>query len=164
MRRFRYRLPVMVALLLLAVAVPTAASAQAETVVTNTRFPLSASAFVPCALGGQGEAVLVSGTAHIVVVTTTDAQGQPHVIVTVNYQGLQGRGLTSGDRYVGVAAENQISNFEPLAPWVVTMAQTVQFVGQGPDNNFMVKSLLHLTVDATGKVAAFKQELQIECR
>jgi len=162
MRRFRYRLPVVVALLLL--AVPTAASAQAETVVTNTSFPLSASAFVPCALGGQGEEVLVSGTAHIVVVTTTDAQGQPHVIATGNYQGLQGTGLTSGDRYIGVAAENQISNFEPLAPWVVTMTQTVQFIGQGPDNNFMVKFLHHLTVDATGTVTVSKAELQIECR
>ena len=162
MRRFRYRLPVVVALLLL--AVPTAASAQAETVVTNTSFPLSASAFVPCALGGQGEEVLVSGTAYIVVVTTTDAQGQPHVIATANYQGLQGTGLTSGDRYVGVAAGNQIFNFEPLAPWVVTMTQTVQFIGQGPDNNFMVKFLHHLTVDATGTVTVSKAELQIECR
>jgi|SRR5829696_2136856 len=164
MRRFRYRLPVVVALLLLTMAVPTAASAQAETVVTNTSFPLSASAFVPCALGGQGEEVLVSGTAHIVVVTTTDAQGQPHVIATANYQGLQGTGLTSGDRYVGVAAGNQIFNFEPLAPWVVTTTQTVQFIGQGPDNNFMVKFLSHLTVDATGTVTVSKAELQIECR
>jgi len=164
MRRFRYRLPVVIALLSLIVAVPTAASAQADTVVTNTRFPLSAFAFVPCALGGQGEEVLVSGTAHIVVVTTTDAQGQTHVIVTANYQGLHGTGLTSGDRYVGVAAENQIFNFEPLAPWIVTVTQTVQFVGQGPDNNFIVKSFLHLTVDATGKVAVSKAELQIVCR
>ena len=164
MRRFRYRLPVVVALLLLTMAVPTSASAQADTTVTNIRFPLSASAFVPCALGGQGEEVLVSGTAHIVVVTTIDAQGQPHVVVTANYDGLQGVGLTSGDRYVGVAAENQISNFEPVAPWVVTMTQTVQFVGQGPDNNFMVKFLFHLTVDATGKVTVSKAELQIECR
>ena len=164
MRRFRYRLPAVVALLLVTVAVPTVASAQAETVVTNIRFPLSASAFVPCALGGQGEEVLVSGTAHMVVVTTIDAQGQPHVIVTTNYDGLQGTGLTSGDKYVGVAAENQISNFEPLAPWIVTMTQTVQFVGQGPNNNFMVKFLFHLTVDATGKVTVSKAELQIECR
>jgi hypothetical protein len=77
MRRFRYRLPVVVALLLLTMAVPTAASAQADTTVTNIRFPLSASAFVPCALGGQGEEVLVSGTAHMVVVTTIDAQVSP---------------------------------------------------------------------------------------
>jgi hypothetical protein len=164
MRHFRYRMPIVIALLLLTVAVPTVASAQAETVVTNIRFPLSAFAFVPCALSGQGEEVLVSGMAHMVVVTTTDAQGQTRMIVKANYQGLQGTGLTSGDRYVGVAAENQIYNFAPLAPQIVTITETVQFVGEGPDNNFMVKFVYHVTVDATGKMDVFKYESQIECR
>src|SRR4051794_28077533 len=109
--------------------------ADAQGVSKNIRFPIRVAGFVPCAAGGAGEDVFVEGSAHMVVRPTSERQ---LVVVSTNYQGLSGAGETTGDRYRGVGAEHSYFmrlNGETL---VTSTVETVQFIGQGPDNNFLL--------------------------
>lgn len=135
------------------------ASALAQTpMTTSTRFPLGASTFVPCA----GEQVETSGTAHEVIQLVPLGDGFTVRMLHSNYQGLSGMGLTSGDRYQAVSAATEIT---PIAKATVyTLVLTVQFLGQGPDNNFEEHFLFHFTVNANGEVTASLNELRVECR
>jgi hypothetical protein len=153
----RYLLSSAIAALAMAV---TPASALAET--ENITFPLEAGAFVPCALGGTGEEITTSGTAHLVIQSVAPHQGVTYRVLHDNYQGLRGVGATSRDTYHAVAAETEIvptSEFN-----VVTFAQMIQFIGQGPGNNFQIHFIFHVTVNANGEVTASLYELKITCR
>jgi hypothetical protein len=69
-------------------------------VITNTSTPLDLSVFVPCANGGAGEIVDLSGQLHTVISTTINGNNfsakehfQP--------QGVSGTGETTGAKYQG---------------------------------------------------------------
>jgi hypothetical protein len=150
-------------LTLAALAVPSAAAADGATV---TRSPISASAFVPCALGGAGEQVLVQGTVHTVLVANTDAAGGTHFVLRSNYDSLAGSGQTSGTLYHAVAAEGSSShNFEPFVgpPYNFTFTEHVRFVGAGPGNDFTVTVNNHVTVNANDGLTANRSVLSVSC-
>src|SRR5215813_12030669 len=71
---------------------------QALAITTNDFVPFAQIAFVPCADGGAGELVLISGILHI----------QQHITINNNHatikthaqpQSADGVGLTTGDKY-----------------------------------------------------------------
>jgi hypothetical protein len=152
-----------IAVALLALAAPSAAAADGATV---TRSPITASAFVPCALGGAGEQVLVQGTVHTVLVTNTDAAGGTHFVLRSNYDSLAGSGQTSGTRYHAVGTEGSSShNFDPFTgpPYNFTDTEHIRFVGAGPDNDFTVTFLNHVTVNANDELTADRSVLNVSC-
>src|SRR5205823_4137988 len=80
-------------------ALGAATAAQAE-VVSNTTFPINLSVFVPCANGGAGEVVDLSGSLHDLVTATINGNhvsGKFHD----NPQGVTGTGETTGAKYQG---------------------------------------------------------------
>lgn len=148
---------------LLAVIGQTPAAAEGATVV---RTELSASATVPCALGGLGEEVVVEGTVLTVLLQTTDASGGTHFVLRASYDSLVGTGLTSGTVYHAVATEGTTSyDFDPFVgpPYNLTDTEHVRFVGRGPDNDFSVTTTIHFTVNAEDEVTAEVQDLRIDC-
>jgi hypothetical protein len=148
---------------LAALAAPSAAAAAGATV---TRSPISASTFVPCALGGAGEQVLVQGTITTVLMTSTDAAGGTHFVLRSNYDSLVGSGQTSGTLYHAVATEGSLShNFDPFTgpPYNFTFTEHVRFVGAGPGNDFTVTVLNHVTVNANDEVTADRSVLSVSC-
>jgi hypothetical protein len=152
-----------IAVALVALAAPSAAVADSATV---TRSPISASAFVPCALGGAGEQVVVQGTVKTVIVANTDAAGGTHFVLRSNYDSLVGSGQTSGTLYHAVATEGSSSyNFEPFVgpPYNFTFTEHVRFVGAGPGNDFSVTFNNHSTVNANDELTANRSVLSVSC-
>src|SRR5919201_6754130 len=83
-----------------AVALSTANLAQAA-VSSNVSVPLATSAFVPCANGGAGEVVTLTGNLHILATETFDSAGGVHGTLLFNPQGVPGVGSFSRARYRG---------------------------------------------------------------
>src|SRR5512135_867937 len=110
---------------------------QAATASTVSQsFPISISVFVPCANGGAGEVVNLSGDLHDLFHITYDGQGGVHVKVQDNPQGISGVGLTTGDKYQGTGVTE--TEFNVKVGEEYTSVNNFRIIGQGPGNNFLV--------------------------
>lgn len=145
-----------------ALAGAAAAGAQATTVTTNEQIPIAISVFVPCANGGVGELVELSGTLHVLTHVTIDDQGGLHVKQHFQPRGVSGTGLTSGDTYHGTGVTQ--STFNATAGFEETSINNFRVIGQGPDNNFLVHSTFHVTVTPNGDVTSTVGNFSAECR
>ena len=167
MRRFtskRKTITVALAIMLLVFTLGGVALSQALAITTNDFVPFAQITFVPCANGGAGEPVLISGTLHI----------QQHITINDNRvslkthfqpQGATGVGLVTGDSYqaTGVTQEhdslpiiNGAANF--------TFVNNFKIIGEGSDNNLLIHQTVHVTVDANGVVTTVVDNLSVECR
>jgi hypothetical protein len=153
-----------VALGLVGVAGLRPALAQATTVTTSVRIPLPQPfrVFVPCAAGGTGEIVDLSGTLHVLLHTTLDGSGGFHAKTHFQPQGVTGVGLTTGDTYQGTGV-NQ-NQFNGTVGDESTSVENFRIIGHGPGNNFLVHETLHTTVNAHGVVTAFVSNVSVECK
>lgn len=138
------------------------ASAQATTVTTNERVPIAVFAFVPCANDGAGELVVVTGTLHVLTHVTIDDQGGLHVRQHFQPQGVSGTGLTTGDKYQGTGVTQ--TEFNATAGIEQTSVNNFRIVGQGPDNNLLIHSNVHVTVTPNGDVTSVVENSSVECR
>ena len=136
-------------------------AAAAQTFTTVLEFPVEET-FVPCAAGGEGEEVQLTGTAHSVFHVTLDGAGGLHVKGQVNLQGVTGTGLTTGDKYQATDAVNL--EFNSKVGREDTSGVTANFIGQGNAPNFQFHALLHFTVNADGTVTAFFTNERVECK
>jgi hypothetical protein len=152
----------LLAITAIALAGAAGAGAQATTVTTNEQVPITLFAFVPCANDGAGELVELTGTLHLLSHVTIDAQGGLHVKQHAQPQGVSGIGLTTGDRYQGTGVTQ--SQFNATAAVEETFINNFRIIGQGPDNNFLVHSTFHVTVNANGEVTTVVDNFSIECR
>src|SRR5262245_17491989 len=144
-------------------SVMSVTAAQAE-VVQNEQVPFAQIVFVPCANGGAGELVLISGTLHIltsVTINDNNASIKSHF----QPQGATGVGLTTGDKYNanGVTQETDTLSLQN-GKAEFTFINNFRIVGQGPDNNLEVKQTIHQTVNANGDVTSTVDNTNIECR
>jgi hypothetical protein len=130
--------------------------------VFNAKFPIHLSASVPCANGGAGEVVELTGDLHDMFSYTIDSNGGVHVDVHDNPQGISGTGLTSGDRYhaTGVTRFN-LNSTEAME---VTVVNNFRIIGPGPRNNLLVHDNFHITVNANGDVTASHDNFRVECK
>jgi hypothetical protein len=156
------RLAVLAVVVLGAVASVTAAQA-GNTTITNTSTPISGTEFVPCAAGGAGELVDVSGSIHEVIRTTINGN---NVSMTFheNFQGLKGVGETTGDTYVGNGEEN-VSQTASLNNGQAnfTGQEHININGQGSAPNFSLNVIEHTTVNANGDVTVFFDNFSVDC-
>jgi hypothetical protein len=134
----------------------------AETSTQNVVFVLSTTKFVPCANGGVGEDVFLSGNFHSVFHVTLDGSGGAHVSEVHNPQGISGTGLTTGAKYQGVGASSD--EFTAKVGIEHTSVTNKRIIGQGPGNNFLIHDDSHTTVLANGTVTSFHDNVSIECR
>ena len=136
----------------------------ATTVTTNDQVPFNSSVFVPCANGGAGEVVVLSGTLHLLSHQTVSNSGNFHVKFHAQPQGVSGVGLTTGDQYraTGVTQEEFHSN-GPL-PITDTFINNFRIIGQGPGNNFSVHQTIHITINANGVLTAFVDNTNVDCK
>ena len=167
-RRSLFAVGVLMAAPLLAVALlmpGLVRTAPAEAaIVTQEKVPVDIAVFVPCANGGAGELVLLSGNLHIVITATDDGAGGLHLTTHFQPQGISGVGDVTGDKYqaTGVTRDNQ--NVKPPFPAEYTYVNNFKIIGQGPDNNLLVHENVHLTVNANGEVTADVDNFSVECR
>jgi hypothetical protein len=135
----------------------------AGTVTTNTIIPISFTTFVPCANGGAGEYVALSGYLHEVLSVTLDRSGGVHLTESYNPQGVTGTGLTTGAKYQGAGITRPITNITAPGGYTDTFEDIFRIIGQGSGNNLLVHENFHITVNPDGTVTTFHDTFSVTC-
>lgn len=162
-KRLRLKLSLLtVSVLVVALMVPTFAAAKAETFTVSSKFPIDIVVFVPCANGGTGEDVLLSGSLHDLFHITLNARGGFRVSFVDNPQGVSGFGLTTGAKYQATGITRD--NFGGTVGFEETFINNFRIIGQGPGNNFLVHENFHITINANGTVTSFHDNFSVECK
>jgi len=153
------------AILLVALAVVFSLSSTVSAgVTTNVSTPISLTVPIPCANGGLGETVTLTGNLHILVTLTINAnnvsgklQGQP--------QGISGTGSVTGDKYQGTGVTDQsFKGSLQNGQFETTFINNFRIIGQGPGNNFTVHETLHITINANGTATATVVNTTTDCK
>jgi hypothetical protein len=133
-------------------------------ITDNESSPIFLSVFVPCAAGGAGEIVDLSGNLHTLITETINGNNVSGVM-HFNPQGVSGTGETTGLKYQGTGV-TQTSFKESLQNGQATMTFVNRFdiIGQGPGNNFTIKETAHITFNADGTVTVNFDNFSIECK
>lgn len=139
------------------------AFAQATTDTENQDIPYDQTVFVPCANGGAGELVHLTGELHELFHVTTNDSGGLHVAMHINPKDVSGTGLSTGLSY-RLTGVQQFSLTSADAGGSETFVLRFDVIGQGPDNNFTVHETGHVTVNANGEVTVSFDNTSIECR
>lgn len=139
----------------------TAAAASVTT--TNVISPLEVEIFVPCADGGAGEIVQLSGNIHELFHLTINGN-QFKMKMHAQPQGIYGVGLTSGETYhgTGVTQETYVGSLVNGRA-SSTFVNNFRVIGQGRGNNFMIQELGHFTINALGELTADIHQLSVTC-
>jgi hypothetical protein len=146
--------------LVLGIAVATAKAAVVENDVTD----IDLSVFVPCAAGGVGELVDLSGPLHTLVSFTENDKNVSGYFHS-QPQGISGTGESTGDKYqgTGVTQESFETSFQN-GQANLTFVNNFRIIGQGPKNNFLVHETLHLTFNANGTLTVSHDNFSGACR
>jgi hypothetical protein len=147
----------------LVVSAALSAPARAENVV-NQSVDVDIEVFVPCANGGAGEVVALSGPLHTLITSTINGNkvsGKIHL----NPQGLSGVGLDTGDRYHGTGVtQDHFNGSLQNGLYTETFVNNMRIVGQGSGNNFTVHESFHITINANGEVSSFRENVNADCK
>lgn len=138
------------------------ALARATTFTDNVGVPTEIFVFVPCARGGAGEFVQLSGMLHILFVTTIDDKGGFHSKFHFQPQGISGTGFIKGDKYQGTGVTQ--GSFNGRVGFETTFVNNFKMIGQGPGNNFLIHENVHITVNANGEVTALVDHVSVKCK
>lgn len=114
---------------------------------TNTVEPFSIVLINP----GNFEFVTFSGNVHVNNKVTMWTDGKVHNKNHINYQGVSGIGLTTGDTYHMVSVLN--SHYHSNVGSTETFHQTIGIIHNGGDN-FNANIHTHLTINANGEVTS----------
>jgi len=133
-------------------------------VQVNDKTDISLTVFIPCAAGGAGEIVDLSGPLHTLISFTingNNVSGYFHF----QPQGISGTGETTGDKYqaTGVTQEsfkNSLQNGQAN----LTFVNNFRIIGQGPGNNFLVHETMHITINANGSLTVFHDNFRVACK
>ena len=130
--------------------------------VTQVAMPVDTFLPVPCAVGGAGEMVHLTGAAHMVLAVTYDANGGLHIATHVNTVGLSGVGVTTGNVYHSVQADSFMSN-SGGAGNEFTFINNFLMTAPGAGNNVRVHELIHGYIDTNGNVVAVIDNFTSDC-
>lgn len=167
MKKFLFRrknLSLALAITVLALTLAGAVFGQALAITTNDFVPFAQVVFVPCANGGAGENVLISGTLHLQDHITIN-NNRANIKIHAQPQGAGGVGLTTGDTYNATGVTQEQDSL-PLVGGAAefTFINNFKIIGQGPDNNLLVHQTVHVTINANGVVTTVVDNLSVECR
>jgi hypothetical protein len=133
-------------------------------VQVNDKTLIDLTVFVPCAAGGAGEIVDLSGPLHTLISSTINGNnfsGKFHF----QPQGISGIGETTGDKYQATGVTQQTFKASLQNGQLnLTFVNNFRIVGQGPGNNFLVHENLHINVNADGRLTVFHNNFSIDCR
>lgn len=135
--------------------------AQSSPFTVNARFPLQIEVFIPCANGGAGETVNLSGILHEVFHVTEFADGTFFLKIHDQPQNITGVGETTGAVYEATGVtQTRISSIGPTT----TFINNFRIIGPGPGNNLLIQQLMHVTVNGKGEITAEFARARAECR
>jgi hypothetical protein len=132
-------------------------------VIVNIAEPFEQIVSVPCADGGSGENVLLTGFLHVLVTQTVDARGSLHTTTHFQPMGVAGTGLTTGDVYRATGITRDSVNGLAV-PFEATFVNNFRIIGEGRGNNLLIHEVFHVTVDANGFLTALVDLVSVECK
>jgi len=128
----------------------------------NQIIPWSANNWVPCANGGDGEFVALSGNLHALYNVTFDNHGGVHVKSHYQPQGISGFGSVTGDMYHATGLTQW--EYNAVVGQQYTWVNNYRIIGQGPGNNYVEHEDIHVTVNLDGTVITEHDHLSVECK
>jgi len=132
-------------------------------IVVNESDMITLSVFVPCAAGGAGEVVDLSGDLHSLI-TLTINNNNFSMYMHFQPQGISGTGETTGLSYQATGVTQQTTNGSFVnGQFNTTFINRFDIIGQGSGNNFRVRETAHITVNANGTVTVTFDNFVIEC-
>jgi hypothetical protein len=137
-------------------------SSQASTRTSLVAVPFEDLLFVPCANGGAGEDVLLTGATNFVYQLTWNDHGF-YLSYHFNHHGVTGVGLSSGETFVA-SGGNQTT---AVGSWVNSefIATTdAQMRVTGQSTSFTVNYKVHITITPDGNVAVNVREQTADCK
>jgi hypothetical protein len=136
------------------------AQAKAETDTFPQRFSFAGTLINPC----TGETFFVEGTQLFVFHATLDADGGEHFYVNSTFQG---QGVSdSGAKYVFHETTPTHTKLAPDSANNFTSTTTGRYIRQGsatPEDDFVIKLMSHVTINANGEVTSLTTTMEIEC-
>jgi hypothetical protein len=129
----------------------------------NVKIPIALTQFVPCADGGQGEDVALTGNLHVLFQFAISNSGQVTLRDHSNPQGVVGTGLSTGDTYRGTGVTQSHDRLGQVGE-SFTFVNNFRIIGRGPGNNFTVHETIHVTVNANGNVTVSTEKARIGCK
>jgi hypothetical protein len=129
----------------------------------NFRIPLNLSVLVPCANGGAGEVVDLSGNLHVLLHVTLQDDGRFVFKEHFQPQGISGIGEVTGDKYQATGVTQDIT-VQGRVGVTTTAINNFRIIGQGPGNNLLVHVTFHVTVNANGTATAVVNNVRVECK
>lgn len=130
----------------------------------NSSETIGLTIFIPCAAGGAGEVVDLSGPLHTLISFAANKNrvaGYSHF----QPQGISGVGETTGETYhaTGITLESFGGSFKN-GEFTQTFVNNFKIIGQGPGNNFLVHETEHMTINADGTVTVFHDNFSAVCQ
>lgn len=135
----------------------------AQTYTFNISLPTDLYVWVPCALGGQGETLYLTGDLHILTHLTLSASGAYRYDSQYQPQGMNGVGLTSGTKYQATGLTRDSGNGGAL-PYAFTYINNFRMIGQGAGSNYLVHENIHVTVNPNGELTAYVDNYSVDCK
>ena len=132
----------------------TPRGAPATVRVTNLVSTLAFSVWIPCANGGLGEEVIVTGRLHETFHVTSTARGNAQIKLHSQPQGVKGVGAVTGMVWAGTGVTQEITTarLEPQGGAVNTFVNNFRLIGPGPGNDLVLHHVRHFTINANGTV------------
>jgi hypothetical protein len=133
-------------------------------VTDNVKEPFSQDVWVPCANGGVGELLTISGRLHILFTETFDAAGGAHFTFHFQPQGASGIGSVTGDVYRAVGKTGGSTHIGSGGlPFIDTFVNNFYMIGTGGGVNFKLHNTVHVTVNANGELSANVDNSSVTC-
>ena len=132
-------------------------AAVATTDVEN--IPLVINVLIPC----TGDVVTLEGTLHLVFHTTFNDN---HFVSKYHFspQQLTGVSAMTGAKYQGTGVTQGTTTGSFVnGQYSDTYVNNFRMIGQGPGNNYLVHSNIHVTFNANGDVTADHENTSVEC-
>jgi len=139
-------------------------SLSAVTSQTNAVIPIDLFVFVPCANGGAGEVIEVSGPLHVLFQVTISNTGNVLLYAHFQPQDVSGTGFVTGDKYQATGTTQSTNTLSTPFPITFTYVNNFYMIGQGPGNNVKVHETYHYTIDANGELTAFVDNFSVTCK
>ena len=139
------------------------ATAALGDVTTNVSQTLDSVVFVPCAAGGAGEVVDLTGDLHVLTtlsINGTMASGMEHF----QPQGVRGVGETTGDVFQGTGVTREHFSLNLVdGRGETSFVDSFNIIGHGGSVNYRVRQVSHVTVSADGTVTVTHDQFSVDC-
>jgi hypothetical protein len=147
----------------IAIGVLASALTASAAVVVNVSEPFATTVFVPCASGGEGEFVDLSGELHAAITLTVDANNVSG-IAHFQPEGVRGVGEKTGSMYEGTGVTlEHFSTSLTDGRTSMTFVNAFQIIGRGGAVNSRVHETSHVTIAADGAVASVVDNIWADC-